>query len=122
MALNFDPSPYLQAWNARRQDEQNRPDLNQLVSQPLLQGLQLAAETRRQQQLLDFQKQQMEQKGREFEETKRENDYNFGVPISPDIYTGSPSPQMGQSRLFGNQPMQVGKGSKLIDQFNQWRS
>lgn len=113
MALNFDPSAYLQVWAAKRQEEQNRPDLNQ-VTQPLLQGLQMMAENRRQQQLMDLAN---KKEGRE----SAEFTYKYGNPISPDISVGE-SGGIGQSRLFGNSPMAVGSGGRLIDQFNKWRA
>lgn len=125
MPLNFDASPYLQVWAQRqRQEEQNRVDPN-AASQNILQGLQLMAENKRQQQLMDLQKQTLAntQMNQQFERGQKELEsaYKYGMPISPDVSVGVPA-GMGQSRLFGNQPMNVGQGSSLIEQFNKFRA
>ena len=121
MALQFDPSPYLQVFNARRQDDQLAQERQMQGNQSILQGLQMMADNRRQQQLLDIAKQK---EGRE----QFEHNYKYGSPIDPNIDVGIPS-GMGQAKLFGkmgdytgNQPMNVGQGSPLIEEFNKFRA
>lgn len=118
MALNFDASPYLQVFSARqREEEANRPDPNQF-GQNIIQGLQLIADNRRQKDLMDMQM-------KNYEETRNqhriENNYKYGEQIDPNVYVGNPQ-GMGQSRIFGNQPMRTGTGSRLIDEFNKFRA
>lgn len=118
MALNFDPSPYLQVWQARQQREQEEAQRPQIANQQILQGLQMMAENKRQQQLLDLQKQTL---ANTQNQQQLENRYKYGDPIDPNVSVGMPSGQ-GQSRLFGNKPMNVGTGGSLIDQFNKFRA
>jgi hypothetical protein len=119
MTLQFDSSPYLQVWAQRKQEESQRPQSG------ILESLKLIADQNRQQQLMELQKQQLanthNQQQFERAQTERESAYKYGTPISPDVSVGAPG-GMGQSRLFGNQPMQVGQGSSLIEQFNKFRA
>lgn len=125
MPLQFDPSPYLQVWQQRQQREAEDAQRPQMANQQILQGLQLMADNRRQQQLLDLQKQtlagQNEQRLFERGQTELENQYKYGTPIDPNVSVGMSGGQ-GQSSLFGNKPMNVGTGSSLIEQFNKFRA
>lgn len=126
MPLNFDPSPYLRVWEQRRQEEQNRPDFNQQFTQPIFQGLQMMAENKRQQQLMDLQKQKyatdQNQVAFENDMLKRKSNYEYGAPIDPNQSVGVQGGQ-GASRLFsGGQQMPVGQQSSLIEQFNKFKA
>ena len=120
MALRFDPSPYLQVWQQRRAEEESmRPDISGSVTNPLLQGLQMMNENRRQQRLMELQKQQMDMTA---QGELQEQEYKYGKPIDPDVMIGQQGGQ-GASRLFNQgQPMQTGQPSRLIDAFNKFRS
>lgn len=120
MALQFNPYP-LGPWEQREQRNQ-RPDINQTITQPLLQGLNMLVENRRQQALMDLAKRKSDQTDRQF-------DYEYGTPIDPKATT----PVMGKSSFVP--PMPVGSPASqqgemtaspmrtnLVERFNQWRS
>lgn len=130
MALQFNPYP-LEPWMQRQQREQ-RPDFNQTVSQPILQGLGLLQKnqemnlaSKRQAMLDDYLKQENERKA-------QQHAYDYGTPIDPQAM--APTGQMGMSsfmpgartlppgvegpRMPGSSPV----ASPLIEQFNQWRA
>jgi hypothetical protein len=129
MALQFNPAPYLDVWQRNQQIQAQRPDLNATVSQPILQGLQLMADSRRQQQLVDLQKQKIAQ-------DQRQNDYEYGAPIDPNAEISSPTGQMAQSSFMPGAParpsglslgrmpgpaapaQRVATGGRLVDAFN----
>lgn len=133
MALQFDPSPYLRVFEQRRQEEANRPTFNEAFTQPLMQGLQMMNENRRQQQLIELAKQKelnaQNQQQWERGNTEMENRYKYGTPISPDVSVGMPTNQMPQLFSKGpnretipSSPGAVGTSSSLIDQFNKFRA
>lgn len=126
MALQFNPGPYLDVWQRNNQiQDQNRIDPNTAISQPLLQGLQQMADAKRQQQLLDLQKQTLAAQN-------QKDAYEYGTPIDPNATVGSATGQMGSSVFMpgapapgtaGPMPAQpVGTGMKLVDAFNAWRA
>ena len=138
MALQFNASPYLQVW-AQQQAQNQPPDINQTVTQPLLQGLSQLAESRRQQQLIDLQKQKMAQDQQQqtwnMGQEQRKSDYEYGAPIDPNAMIAAPTNQIAQSKFMpgGTGPAgptgvgaagmgQVATSGTLIDAFNSWRS
>lgn len=119
MALNFNPGPYLEMWRSRQEREAPPQDLNSTVTQPFLQGLQMLADSKRQQALMGLQQQKITA---DQDQQGIENAYRYGTPISPDMSIGEQGGQ-GASRLFGGgQQMQVGKGMPLVEAFNKFRA
>lgn len=95
MPLQFDSSPYLQVWQAQRQRDQEEAQRPQVANQNILQALQMLAESKRQQQLMDMQKQQADQQG-------MESRLKFGFQgYEPQ----STQPLIQQNPMFGRQSM-----------------
>ncbi len=120
MALQFNPYP-LGPWEERQRREQ-RPDFNQTVSQPILQGLGLMGQIQQ-----NNQQQQRQAMLDKYLQSKEQRDqqqfaYDYGTPIDPNITTAGPSMEMGRSSFMPGGQGQVGNPSPLIDQFNRWRA
>lgn len=127
MALQFNPYP-LEPW-IRRQESMQRPDLNQTVVQPLMQGIQLwqhNSEAKRQEAL----KQQMMA-----DENRRWQIEQYGFDPSQQGAYGMPQQQQQMGSGMFNQPqaqrfpadaplanMGTKKPFNLIDHFNMSRS
>lgn len=113
MALQFNPyplEPYL-----RKEEERRGPDFNQSVSNPILQGLQMLSEQRRQDALLKISQQK---EGREAQQFASE----YGSPIDPNMMIADPTATVGKSSFMPGGQGQVGTGVSLIDKFNRWKA
>lgn len=101
MALQFDPSPYLELFRMKQaQDQANRLDVTRDITQPVLQGLALLQQGKQQNALLDLQKQKAAQEA-------GENRFKYGYQsqeVAPSL-----KPMATQSPLFGRQSMGSGK-------------
>lgn len=64
----------------------------------------------------------MQQKQEEMGMKRREHAYDYGSPIDPNAMVGTPTGQMAKSSFMPGGQGQVGAGSSLIEQFNQWRA
>lgn len=120
MALQFNPYP-VGPWELRQQREQ-RPDFNQTVSQPILQGLGLLQKNqememaqKRQAMLDDYLRQENARK-------TQQHAYEFGTPIDPNTMVGMPTGNAARSTMMPAGMGQVATQSPLIEEFNKYRA
>jgi hypothetical protein len=89
-----------------------------------MQGLQMMADNRRQQQMMDMTKQKNDaDAANETQKTaieQRKADSEYGTPIQPGAMFAQPG-GLGKSSFMPGGQGQVGQGSSLIDAFNTWR-
>lgn len=119
MPLQFDPSSYFQAYQQGRErgDAQKQELMDNLVA-PLdsfAKMKQMQMQQERQAKLDKFLYDKNDRERMEFES-------KHGQRIDPNLEIGAPSPQTGQSRLFGNKPMATGRSMPMVEAFQTFRS
>lgn len=150
MSLQFNPSSYLQALEMkRRAEQQNMPDLNQSVTQPIFQGLDAMnqfQQQKRQQSMQDFQMKLQGAEARDkygpnwdgsnpspVQSSPQDNSQPTDSMPQPTMFRGgvqSPNklslnqqwPQMASAGVSDTPEAQQPGRSKFVDQFNQFAS
>ncbi len=130
MALQFNPYPTGPWEQAQARDA--RPDINQNLTQPLLQGLEMLGQNqerermaKRDEALLAL---QQAQANRQAQMQDRQNEFEYGTklppmnPMTPGSTTleGMPAGMAGKSAFMPGGEGKVGTGG-LVGQFRQWQ-
>ena len=129
MALQFNPYP-IGPWEERQRREQG-PSFQDSVMDPINQGLGTLVDNQRIQLAQKRQAMMDEYLQQEQARKQQEHNYQFGIPIDPNVSVGVPTGTGQSSFMPGNvprgsmgpnRPQPVGQGSSLIEQFNQYRA